>query len=359
MHSHEHPGASRSLNPEAHHGAWDLDRDLLYDEESDPPQVRGGTLPALVKHLTRPNQVDPAFNDSFLLTYHCFTSASALFDLLVARFNLQVPYGICCQNGQAGFEEEQRSIHYCVVDIIKTWLENHWMERQDEESRDLILRIHDFVKDSIIILDTPEAHLLFAVVKRRLVLNGIAARPEPLPLRVLGPANAKKPALLKLSCDELASQLTLLEFELLKRVNPVECLKKAWQTEGEHDSAPNIRAIITHSLRLSNWVAMTVLKSSRIKDRILAIKHFVLVAKECRRLNNFASVLSIISAFNITAIAPLTRMWQSIDRSTSTTLEEMRSLMASTRGFYKYRQSIRLAEPPCVPLFGMLATLFR
>jgi hypothetical protein len=35
-----------------------------------------------------------------------------------------------------------------------------------------------------------------------------------------------------------------------------------------------------------------------------------------------------------------------------TTLEQMRKLMASTKNFGEYRETLHLANPPCIPFFG-------
>ena len=34
------------------------------------------------------------------------------------------------------------------------------------------------------------------------------------------------------------------------------------------------------------------------------------------------------------------------------TLELMRKLMASTKNFGEYRETLHLANPPCIPFFG-------
>ena len=72
----------------------DHEGEISYDIKYTPPQLKGGTLAGLVEQLTRHDRLDPAFNNTFLLTYRSFTNASELFEMLVKRWSIQPPHGI-------------------------------------------------------------------------------------------------------------------------------------------------------------------------------------------------------------------------------------------------------------------------
>lgn len=69
-------------------------------------------------------------------------------------------------------------------------------------------------------------------------------------------------------------------------------------------------------------------------------------------MNNFSTLTSIISALGTAPIHRLTRTWSQVNARTHNVLEQMRTTMASTKNFAGYRESLHLANPPCIPFFG-------
>lgn len=59
------------------------------------------------------------------------------------------------------------------------------------------------------------------------------------------------------------------------------------------------------------------------------------------------------SALGTAPIHRLSRTWAQVSGRTSAILEQMRRLMASTKNFGEYREALHLANPPCIPFFGM------
>lgn len=69
-------------------------------------------------------------------------------------------------------------------------------------------------------------------------------------------------------------------------------------------------------------------------------------------MNNYSTLTSIISALGTAPIHRLNRTWPQISQKTMGTLEHMRKLMASTKNFGEYRETLHFANPPCIPFFG-------
>jgi son of sevenless len=263
----------------------DHEGEVAFDNKTDPPQLRGGTLTALVEQLTRHDRMDPSFNNTFLLTYRSFTTATELFEMLVKRFSLQPPRGISQEEYRNWAEKKQKPIRFRVVNIIKSWLDTYWMENNDEANNELLLRIHTFAKDSIATSTAPTSGPLLQVIEQRirgqekpkkLILNMGTAAPTPII-----PKNMKKLKFLDIDVTEFARQLTIIESNLYGKIKPTECLNKTWQKKvnsSEPDPAPNVKALILHSNQLTNWVAEMILTQSDVKKRVVVIKHFVAVA---------------------------------------------------------------------------------
>ncbi|UPX15006.1 cell division cycle- protein [Ascochyta rabiei] len=342
----------------------DHEGEISYDHKVTPPQLRGGTLAGLVEQLTRHDRLDPAFNNTFLLTYRSFTTASELFEMLVKRWSIQPPHGLAKEDYQTWVDKKQKPIRFRVVNILKSWFDNYWMEGNDEEARILIQRVYNFAKDHVATTSTPGAAPLMTSVEqrsrgpdmptKRLVLTLSAQTPQPIL-----PKHMKKLKFLDIDATEFARQLTIIESKLYGKIRPTECLNKTWQKKlapGEPDPAANVKALILHSNQLTNWVAQMILTQQDVKRRVIVIKHFVNVADKCRSLNNFSTLTSIISALGTAPIHRLNRTWSAVNQRSMGVLESMRKLMGSTRNFAEYRDTLHRANPPCIPFFGVYLT---
>lgn len=342
----------------------DHEGEISYDHKSNPPQLRGGTLQGLVEQLTRHDRLDPAFNNTFLLTYRSFTTASELFEMLVKRWSIQPPYGLAKEDYQTWVDKKQKPIRFRVVNILKSWFDNYWMEGNDEDARILIQRVYNFAKDHVATTSTPGAAPLMASVEqrsrgpdmptKRLVLTLSTQTPQPIL-----PKHMKKLRFLDIDPTEFARQLTIIESRLYGKIRSTECLNKTWQKKlapGDPDPAANVKALIVHSNQLTNWVAQMILTQQDVKRRVIVIKHFVNVADKCRLLNNFSTLTSIISALGTAPIHRLSRTWTAVNARAMATLETMRKLMGSTKNFAEYRDTLHKANPPCIPFFGVYLT---
>ncbi|KAL8822835.1 MAG: hypothetical protein Q9191_006437, partial [Dirinaria sp. TL-2023a] len=325
----------------------DLEGEISYDDKdkSKPPQLRGGTLMALVEQLTRHDRLDSDFNTTFLLTYRSFTTASELFELLVKRFSIQPPRGISEEDYKMWVDKKQRPIRFRVVNILKSWFDNYWMENNDPASRQLLQRVYSFAKDSIATTNTPGSGPLMHAVEQRLRGQDTTAKilvPTPstaAPTPII-PKNMKKLKFLDIDATEFARQLTIIESRLYGKIKPTECLNKTWQKKvprNEPEPAANVKALILHSNQLTNWVAEMILTQSDVRKRVVVIKHFVSVADKCRSLNNFSTLTSIISALGTAPIHRLQRTWAQVNTRTMSILETLRRLMGSTKNFGEYR----------------------
>ena len=267
----------------------DHEMEISFDTKSDAPQLRGGTLLALVEQLTRHDKLDSHFNNTFLLTYRSFTSATELFELLVKRFNIQPPRGISEDDYKTWVDKKQKPIRFRVVNILKSWFDNYWMEDGSEASNDLLRRVHSFARDSIATTATPGSQPLMASVDKRMrgqdpnAKGMVPTQSASMPTPIM-PKNMKKLKFLDIDATEFARQLTIIESRLYFRIKPSECLNKTWNRKGgpdDPDPAPSVKALILHANQLTNWVAEMILNQSEVKKRVYVIKHFVMVADVC------------------------------------------------------------------------------
>jgi len=266
----------------------DYEEDIVYDSKAQPPALKGGTLIALVEQLTRHDKLDSSFNGTFLLTYRSFTSARELFEMLVRRFQIQPPEGMASSDYETWRDRKQKPIRFRVVNILKSWFDNFWMEDQSDETKTLIRDVYTFAQNTVKTTETPGSGPLMSILEqrlrgqldttaKRLVLTANSNTPAPIM-----PKNMKKLKFLDIDSTEFARQLTIVESKLYGKIKPTECLNKTWGKkvgEGDPDPAPMVKALILHSNQLTNWVAEMILTQMDVKKRVVVIKHFVLVAE--------------------------------------------------------------------------------
>jgi len=264
----------------------DHESDLSWDFKVTPPAVKGGSFVALVEQLTRHDKLDPNFNNTFLLTYRSFTNARELFEMMVKRFTTQPPEGLTQAEYDVWHEKKLKPIRFRVVNILKSWLDNFWMEENSDETKLLVRDIFNFTRDTIKTAETPGAGPLMTIIDQRLAGTDLGGRRmiqtvnsnAPPPIM---PKNMKKLKFLDIDVVEFARQLTIIESKLYGKIKSTECLNKTWQKkvgDGEPEPAPNVKALILHSNQMTNWVAEMILSQTDVRKRVVVIKHFVAVA---------------------------------------------------------------------------------
>ena len=257
--------------------------EIIHDEKG---QLKGGSLTALVEQLTRHDRLDSNFNDTFLLNYRSFTSASELLELLMRRWNVQPPSGLSQKEYRIWVERKQKLIRIRVVKCLRSWIDSYWLEPDTEASQALLQKLLTFGKGIISIVGTTHAAQLISAVEQRIrgqdVSNKVIVPTShhPFPAPIL-PPNRRRLKFLDINALELARQLSIMDSRLYCKIRRSECLSNMWQKKpapGEPDPAPNVKAVILNANQLSNWVAEMILTHDDVKRRVMVIKQFVQVA---------------------------------------------------------------------------------
>ncbi|KAI9276236.1 ras guanine nucleotide exchange factor domain-containing protein [Sporodiniella umbellata] len=344
----------QSIRPEEDRSLDTLGYDHAPDALDIGPDgaIRGGTLAALVERLTVHNTADTNFIATFLLTYRSFCTSEEFVTLLEERYHLRPPERLTPDQLELWTERKQKLVRLRVFNVIKSWLENYYID----EDEPLLARFEHFTKSYI--RDSSE----FAAKQ---ILNLISKRQESgdmkkiVPTTTVGPEPIlpKNMETIKLSETdpvEMARQLSVLDFKLYSSIRPIECLGKAWSKDGDRGSvAMNIKQSIQYCNRLTSWVTDSILSYDEPKKRASVIKYWVNVAEQCRTFNNFNTCMAILSAFDNSAIGRLKKTWMMSNRNTTQTLASIRKLLGANRNFTEYREIIHSINPPCIPFLGI------
>ncbi|KAF9998234.1 hypothetical protein BGZ79_008086 [Entomortierella chlamydospora] len=350
--------------PKAVEQPWYLGQDYLPSDISFNMEghVRGGTLPALVERLTLHDGLDPNFVLTFLLTYRSFATTDELFTLLFRRFTISPPQGLEAHEHEEWVEKKLTPVRLRVFNIIKSWLENYYLE-DEVEDRQILPRIKEFSESSLMrdAMSFAAVQLIKLVERRetsdgslrKMVLNMTTQAPQPII-----PRNLKKIRFMDLDPLELARQLTIMEAGYYNKIKPIECLAKAWISEDPELAAKavNIKKMIETSNLYSNWINEIVLGEKETKKRAAIIKHLVALAERLRQLNNFSMLSATTAALSQSPIHRLKRTWELVPNKTMSSLATLQQVTSSAKNWADYRAELHSVNPPCVPFVGVYLT---
>jgi len=173
----------------------------------------------------------------------------------------------------------------------------------------------------------------------------------PVPHLPKDPGNTP---LIKIHAEELARQLTLLEWTLWRAIRPWECLGLAWTKKDKEVRAPHICETQNRFNRISGWVTTTILLIEKLQDRAKVLSKFIEIAGHLNKLNNFAGVLQIVSGLSASSVHRLSQTWALVSSAQRKIYEELARY--NERNSRVLRERIRNANPPCIPFFGMYQT---
>ncbi|RKP37346.1 ras guanine nucleotide exchange factor domain-containing protein [Dimargaris cristalligena] len=343
--------AARSVDEKPWYLQYEYDAsELLFNMEV---QVKGGTLRALVERLTIHDVVDTNFHTNFLLTYRSFTTTSEFLSLLIRRYHIQPPPGLKPEELKIWNERKLKMVRVRVYNIIKTWLEIHYVEDSDMDG---LRTLRDFACTSMVESNPAAAEQVVKLIdKRRQSSDGAFKKlvrnlPKQAPPPIL-PRNFRKLKVFDIDALELARQFTILDSKMYNKIKPTECLSKAWMGQ-DPTRAVNIKAMVQLSTKVSLFVGGTILSEPELRKRGNIIKYFITVAEKCRSLNNFNALMSFLGGIELASVQRLKRTWDTLGGRTMTTYESLKVLMGTNRNSVEYREELHSCNPPCIPFLG-------
>ncbi|XP_062447012.1 ras-specific guanine nucleotide-releasing factor RalGPS1 isoform X2 [Rhea pennata] len=159
---------------------------------------------------------------------------------------------------------------------------------------------------------------------------------------------------LKVTPEEFASQITLMDMPVFKAIQPEELASCGWNKKEKHILAPNIVAFTRRFNQVSFWVVREILTAQTLKIRAEILSHFVKIAKKLLELNNLHSLMSVVSALQSAPIFRLTKTWALLSRKDKANFEKLDYLLSKEDNYKRTREYIRsLKMVPTIPYLGI------
>jgi len=329
------------------------------DGATDHYMVAAGTLDLLIERLADEDHPDSTYIDHFLLGYRYLLSTASLVEKLVTRFNV-VPPPNPTEEQMQYYHKYASVIKVRVLGVVKKWIDCYWTDFENSEPACALLKA--FIQQ---LLQDPDASISNLGLRLENIVKD--KQRQEVFMRTVGEATSapeknesgtrRHVEFTILDPKEFAHQLTLVDFERFTAIKPHEFVIRLW--EGAGSQTKNLTQMINWSNRISYFTATEICIQPDVKKRARLVESFIKVAKECRRVQNFNSLIAIISGLNNSSVRRLKRTWALITPKALKELQQLEDLMSGTYNFGRYRETLSRIQDeedsgPCIPFLALI-----
>jgi len=115
--------------------------------------------------------------------------------------------------------------------------------------------------------------------------------------------------------QQVAAQLTLIDMEIYKLINPKEIFEKKWSKPCLHILSRNVLDMIKRVNLVSDWVATEILLQQKLAARVTMMKQMLQIAQHLLKFGSFNSFMGIMMAFEVSCISRLKLTFLELNKS--------------------------------------------
>uniref|UniRef100_A0A8C9KTM8 SOS Ras/Rho guanine nucleotide exchange factor 2 n=1 Tax=Serinus canaria TaxID=9135 RepID=A0A8C9KTM8_SERCA len=315
---------------------------------------------------------DPNFVRTFLTTYRSFCKPQELLSLLIERFEIPEPEPteadrLAIEKGEQPIsadlkrfrKEYVQPVQLRILNVFRHWVEHHFYDF--ERDLELLERLETFISSVRGKSMKKWVESIAKIIKRKKAqADGVShnitfeSPPPPLEWHLWRVGHGEALELMTLHPIEIARQLTLLESDLYRAVQPSELVGSVWTKEDKELNSPNLLKMIRHTTNLTLWFEKCIVETENFEERVAVLSRIIEILQVFQDLNNFNGVLEIVSAVNSVSVYRLDHTFEALQERKKRVLDEAVEL--SQDHFKKYLAKLKSINPPCVPFFGIYLT---
>ncbi|KAH3743003.1 Ras guanine nucleotide exchange factor Q [Pelomyxa schiedti] len=348
------PTSAHTSPPEPEPEAAADEEGLVYSLEMkngvETRELKAGTIQKLVELLFSPN-ADGSYSVIFMLIFRSFTDSLTVLRILFKAYedNLSSVEELADAMSEKVMNKKKTRLR--IVNIVKRWVENFWHDFEDDsvvEATKEFLARNEANDKLVAALKTNFEKKLIAPFNTHLPRPYIFSQPPP---PSIVPSSAR-PGFEDMDPVEIARQLSLMEFDIFRTIQAKEMFSLSWSKKDKELKSPNLLAMIHKFNTISNWVSLSICRETVLKKRLSIVKRFTRVLEELIKLNNMNAVFEISSGLSSSSVSRLKITWAEF-KDSNKTLDKVSNLTSPTGNFAAYRETIRRANPPCIPYLGV------
>uniref|UniRef100_A0A8C9TCG7 Ral GEF with PH domain and SH3 binding motif 2 n=1 Tax=Scleropages formosus TaxID=113540 RepID=A0A8C9TCG7_SCLFO len=158
----------------------------------------------------------------------------------------------------------------------------------------------------------------------------------------------------KVTPEEYAGQITLMDAPVFKAIQPEELSSCGWNKKEKHSSSPNVVAFTRRFNQVSFWVVREILHAQTLKIRAEVLSLYIKTAKKLCDMNNLHAVMAVVSGLQSAPIYRLTKTWALLSRKDKASFERLEYLMSKEDNYKRLRDYISSQSmTSCIPYLGM------
>jgi hypothetical protein len=243
-----------------------------------------------------------------------------------------------------------------VQRVLEMWVSTYWCDFRD--APELRAKLEQFSDERLGVEYDPDRRLRAWIDKMDRSDKGLKTSTQLLRVRnIRPPPPISQPAslgflasALDLHPTEIARQLTLVDELLYKSIEPREATDQAW-TKHNGVRAPNLLKLIDRFNAVGDWVSSEILAADGRAAAMIA--HFVDVADQLRKLNNFQSTMAVLGGLGASAVMRLKEQWAEIGAPKRELYDELSTLMSLTSNMKNLSDHLQTISPPAIPYVGL------
>ncbi len=350
---------------------WDDGPDTEENTTLTDGKLKMASFNKIIEKMTSHDAERDMLLKTFVLTHTSVTTPEAFLDKLLQRFEVPPDKSI-----------ERTAVQARVCNTLQVWMANHF-DMLPVDVIDQVERLTESLKSDPALKGW--ATRMTSLINRKrseaeeeeerqfgVRLEDLEAVATDQPM-MLNPAKV----LLVFSEEEIAKQLTLIDFGIYVKIRVSELLDQAWSKAKYKYRARNIAKLIARSNDVTLWVCSLIVWPKTLKERVRNLTKVIEIAHGLQKLNNFNSLVSFMSALNNSAVHRLKHTFDSLSDETNRQLNELkeatkvdgnrknyRAALAKVKKkkkkkksfFFFFSFSATKVDGPCIPFIGVTLT---
>lgn len=314
-------------------------------------KVKGGTLTALVHWLCC--GVSDFERNTFLLSFRLFATPTEIATLLLAEGSIAAT-----ECGRLWLESFWRSGDDVALSTLEKLdgLANVIKERRNASlSRQLVPRSLDKPRtEANIIREAPNESFGQRRRSSQQSWKRVFSGGSSVNIASIGSR------LLDFEPEDIATQLTLMTYDIFIALNPDELLDQRFASSKRSlGLSPHVAQLVLGSNHLAAFVGDTILttdEQATPRHRKHLLRLWINVAEALYLLGNLNGVVTILLALQSRKIMRLRKVWELLSPKSLANFEQLGTLTAPERNFSAYRREQKAllgAGKPCIPYIGL------